>query len=151
MFRKKHIWIWKHWLRSFALEKSVFILFECTRVVILCKIFSPHDFLNWRRTKNMLWLMSNNDILSLWSLIIVVGIFKDKINFWNLLFMLLLENYSKIWHIAPDLRLDDLAWSSSHKVIIMNTWLCILNKYYYTCIIYIKVYNTSRITTNLSP
>lgn len=80
-------------------------------VVILFQNIFPHNIflIEGEQTKNLLWLMSKNDILSPWSLIIVVRIFNGKINIWNLILMLVLESWiQKNWTF---LTWFEIGWS----------------------------------------
>lgn len=98
-------------LQSIALE-IFFMLFEYTGSCYLVpKIFFHirYFLIEGEQTKNLLWLMSKNDILSPWSLIIVVRIFNGKINIWNLILMLVLESWiQKNWTF---LTWFEIGWS----------------------------------------
>lgn len=97
-------------LQSIALEFFLCYL-NTQEVVILFQNIFPHKIflIEGEQTKNLLWLMSKNDILSPWSLIIVVRIFNGKINIWNLILMLVLESWiQKNWTF---LTWFEIGWS----------------------------------------
>lgn len=93
------------------LHWKFFLCYLNTQEVILFQNIFPHKIflIEGEQTKNLLWLMSKNDILSPWSLITVVRIFNGKINIWNLILMLVLESWiQKNWTF---LTWFEIGWS----------------------------------------
>lgn len=100
----KKIYNQLHWKFFYAIWIHRKLL-SCSKIFFHIRYF----LIEGEQTKNLLWLMSKNDILSPWSLIIVVRIFNGKINIWNLILMLVLESWiQKNWTF---LTWFEIGWS----------------------------------------
>lgn len=89
--------------------KSCFMLFECTKVVILCKIIPPHDFFKLKESKK--YALIN---VKQWYIVPLITYHCGRDFQWQNEFLkptahVAFGKQSKIGHISSDLRLDDLA------------------------------------------